>query len=228
MSVPRLKSYDVPHKGLRHAISKLILLAGRTSFISEKAVEPLYHQAREAFRMLSMHAHDENEVTLKELEERLPSASHHDMEGHEVIEARQAELEQMLEEIYEAVRQGRNMSEQGHRFYSLLSDFYSMYLQHMSEEESQTQALLWEHFTDEELIGQRTKIMSGMGPENVMMWFRHIIPAQNHEERVGLLTGFKANAPAPAYQAAMTMLKPLLETHEWEMLEAAIEINQLP
>jgi hypothetical protein len=35
----RMKTYDVPHKGLRNALSQLSLMAGKTNYSNQQEVE---------------------------------------------------------------------------------------------------------------------------------------------------------------------------------------------
>ena len=79
----RMKTYDVPHKGLRNALSQLSLLACKTDYASPQEVAPLYDLGAKVFKILNIHAADENEVTLAELESRYPSGAQHDTHDHE-------------------------------------------------------------------------------------------------------------------------------------------------
>ena len=65
-----MKTYDVPHKGLRNALSQASLLAGKTNFADVLEVEILYRLGADVFKILNIHAADEDEVTLAELEKR--------------------------------------------------------------------------------------------------------------------------------------------------------------
>ena len=51
----RLKSLDPPHKGLRNALSKLALIAGKTNYTSEESVKKLQLISKEVFHLLKDH-----------------------------------------------------------------------------------------------------------------------------------------------------------------------------
>jgi hypothetical protein len=161
-------------------------------------------------------------VSLKALEQRLKGASHHDIEEHIRIHVAQSNLEDLLEETFQISKAGGDASEKGAEFYSSLSDFHAEYLQHMAEEEKETQVLLWQHFTDEELAEHRNEIMKMLKPETLLLWFKFIIPAQSHNERVGLLSGFKAMAPNDFFQKAMSVIKNALLPTEWNKLNESL------
>lgn len=218
----RMKSYDVPHKGLRNALSQISLLAGKTNYSNHNEVELLYKLGEDVFKILTIHASDENEVTLAELGKRCPGCSQHDMEDHEQIHLLQEKLESMLLKIYTNSGSGQDVTEDGAEFYLAFSEFHSAYLEHTAEEERVTQLLLWKYFTDEELAAQRGKIMSKNPPQTLLTWFRFVLPAQSHNERVGLLTGFKKMAPASFFIEGMQVIKQVLTESEFNELSKSL------
>lgn len=218
----RMKSYDVPHKGLRNALSQMQFLAGKADYANQDEVEQLYQFGEDVFKILTIHATDENEVTLAELEKRCPGCSQHDVDDHEQIHVAQGKLEQLLEDIYTKSKAGQNVTEQGEEFYLAFSEFHGTYLEHTAEEERVTQLLLWQHFTDEELASHRGKIMAKNPPQTLLIWFRFVIPAQSQKERLSLLTGFKKMAPAPFFAEGMQVIKQVLATNEFDELQKAL------
>ncbi|HYG15264.1 MAG TPA: cation-binding protein [Bacteroidia bacterium] len=214
----RIKSFDAPHKALRYGLSQLLIHAGKTDYTNRAEIDTLYNIGKDVFKMLTVHAHDENNVTLKHLESKAPGASHDNMADHEAIEARQLELENQLEKIYKGPVSATVPSE----FYSSLSQYISNYLLHMHSEETDTQQMLWLHFTDEELIGHRMEIMGKMEPEMLKLWIKYIVPAQSFQENTGFMGGFKKMAPQPFFESVMAMLEKHLNTTEFQKLSAAL------
>lgn len=184
----RIKIYDVPHKGLRNALSQLSLRAGNTNYADKDAAE-LYQLGRDVFRIMTVHAEDENRIGLAALEARCPGAAQHDMDDHEHLEARQSALENLLAKIHADVQAGKNAEEDGAEFYLALSEFHGEYLAHTAEEERVTQPLVWQHFSDEEILAQRMKILSSIPPDAMQIWARFIVPALSEPERSGFLAG---------------------------------------
>lgn len=219
----RMKSYDVPHKGLRNALSQLSLLAGKTDYSKQREVEELYHLGTDIFKILSIHAADEDQITLLELEERCPGCTDHDKEDHKMIHEKQDELEAMLTNLYRTSKGDERLNELGQEFYLRLTEFHGTYLSHTAEEERVTQALLWNYFTDEELAQHRNKIMAKNPPETLLIWFRFVIPAQSHPERLGLLKGFKKMAPPDFYKAGMKVIQKFISEAEFELLSKDLE-----
>jgi hypothetical protein len=214
----RTSSYNVPHKALRNALSQLSLLAGKTDYSNHQEIGWLHKLGLDVFRILTIHAEDENAVTLAELDTRCPGSSQHDMDDHEQIHIKQQNLENILLKIHSGSAAGKDVSADGVEFYLALSEFQGMYLEHTAEEERVTQELLWKHFTDEELAAQRGKIMTKNPPNTLLLWFRFAIPALSLTERVALLIGFKKMAPTPFFEQGMAVVKQYIATEEYTQL----------
>jgi len=217
-TMQRLSVFDVPHKGVRHALAQLSLLAGQTDYTTPAAVTRLYRLGKQVFRLLHIHAAHENEVTLKHLESRVPGAGEHNLDDQEALEAFQQELEQQLEEMHVHSSEGADVSATGASFYQKITELHALHLQHMLEEERETQAAMWEYFTDEELLGQRREIIERSKPDELLLMYRFILPAQSHQERVNLLRGIKANAPAPFFTTILSTMQEVLSPEEIDRL----------
>jgi len=217
-----MKSYDVPHKGLRNALSQVQHLAGKTNYSNPNDVETLYNLGEDVFKILTIHATDENEVTLSELEQRCTGCSQHDFDDHEQIHLAQDKLEKLLAGIYTNSKAGQDVTEDGEEFYLGFSEFHGTYLAHTAEEERVTQPMLWKYFTDEELASHRRKIMAKNPPQILLIWFRFVIPSQSHKERIGLLTGFKKMASEPFFNEGMQVIKKVLTEEEFDQLNNSL------
>lgn len=218
-----MKPYNVPHKGLRHALSEVQTLAGKINYTDPFEVAELHELGEAVFTILTHHAAEENEVMLAELEERCPGCSQHDLEDHAEIHLIQSKLEKLLKYLYAQSKDGHDPTKDGEEFYLAFSEFHGRYLDHTAEEERVTQPLLWKHFTDEELAGHRAKIMSKNPPETLLIWFRFVFPALSHRERVALFNGFKKMASAPFYNEGLNVIRRSLSETEFEKLTRAAD-----
>ncbi|MBS1599956.1 MAG: hypothetical protein JST75_17145 [Bacteroidetes bacterium] len=211
--MPRVKSFDAPHKGLRNIIGQFSLLIGQTDFSDAAELEKLKSLGAEMFMLLNNHVHTENEHTLRNLEAKAKGASAHDVADHIRLEVIQHSLEKRLTAF-----SGNESYDDVHHFYLDFSMFHSEYLEHIFEEETVTELLLQENFTDEELVQQRVAIMGTMDFPVLLSWIKYIIPAQREEESVAMLSGFKANAPAPAFDAVLNTIKGAMEPQRYQNL----------
>lgn len=215
----RMKSFDIPHKGLRNALSQLNHLAGSTDFSRPEQVKLLQKTGQDLFHMLTEHAEIEDHVLLAALEQRLPGAGQHNTDEHIVIEAHQARLENLLESLAEQALLGQSVEALAREFYVELNRFHSAYLLHMLGEEEETQQLLWEHFSDEELMEMNKQAVSRIKPEEMLLWVHYATPAMDHPGRLQWMRGMKAGAPEVFFKQILEVTKSVLPTSEFIRLE---------
>lgn len=213
----RIKSFAAPHKGLRNVIAKFALCLGHTDFGNTAELAALKQLGNEMFTLLNDHVHTENEHTLRLLEERVKGASQHDIDDHEQLEKVQASLEQRL-----ASFTGLETHDEVHAYYLDFSLFHSLYLEHIHEEETVTELLLQQHFTDEELTGHRNAIMQGLAFPVLRLWLKYIIPSQSEPESLGMLLGLKMLAPQDAFEEIMATIKPEMPGGRFTRLSAKL------
>ena len=100
-----------------------------------------------------------------------------------------------------------------------------MYYWHMAGEEKETQELIWQHFTDDEILEHRKEIIAGLKPDVLLLWVKYIVPSQSHPERVGFLNGMKANASTEFFEQVMSVIKVNLTDEEYIRLCESINYN---
>lgn len=214
----RLSLALFPHKGIRNMFCGFLVTAGNTDYTNKEKVKSLYDAGGFLFKMLESHSVDENTVVLRELEKKVPGSSAHDMAEHEAIEAEQTKLEKALEEIYNMSQAGEDAGVFGFKFYLELSRFQCLYYMHMLGEETETQDLLWKHFTDEDLVAMRAEIIANMKPEFFLKWCNYLIPALTPQERNLILGGIRANAHTEFFKDIMTVAEKCLSAEDYKAI----------
>ena len=217
MSKPRMNLYGFPHKGLRNAISQLSQSAGNSDYSDQASLSTLKTLANEVFTLLGLHAHSEESVVLPALEGKVSGCTTDNIAEHAQLEKEIEVMKQTLNTITTD-----STPDKASDFYTAVTNFQSKYLAHMAMEESKMNALIWEHFTDADLMGQHGQIMSTLTPEQIMMWFKYIVPALNPFERTIIMGGFKENAPKPFFDSVLDMLSGLMQQNEHQKLSVAL------
>lgn len=206
----RLKSLDPPHKGLRNALGKLALSAGKTDYTSLSSVTLLKELANEVFHLLKDHTATENKFILAPLEQRNPGFTERYFSDHNTID----QAEQNLLDRFLSLN-GKQTNDEGHQLYLDFCNFQSHYLEHINEEDSILELEMQKHFTDEELMQHQIEIMQEMSFDTLLLWFKYIVPARRPDENAQGLTGFKSVAPESAYNTVLNTIKE--EVRESEM-----------
>lgn len=218
----RVKLFEAAHKGLRTALARFSFLVGKADFNNKDDVNALYPLGKDLFMMLRTHANDENSIVLAELEAKVAGSSKHDMDDHVRLERDQDQIEELLDEIKDLSGKGKDPSGLGAELYINFEKFHGEYLIHTHEEETVTQHLLWENFTDPEIHAMRGKIIARFTPESFEKWQSFIFPSITHAARVQMLTGIKMNAP-DQFPKLMAMAEKFLPAEEFSQLKKSLQ-----
>jgi hypothetical protein len=114
------------------------------------------------------------------------------------------------------------------QLYRELTLFVAENFQHMHVEETAHNAVLWARYTDAELLAIHDALVASIPPQEMLATARWMVPSMNPAERLGLLSGIRANAPAPAFQAILDTVQPHLTQGEWAKLARGLGIAPVP
>ena len=148
MSQPRVDIYNFPHKGLRNLLSQVSFMAGNTDHSNQQALDELKKKTAELVLVLNLHRQSEEEDLLPALEAKLPGSTRDNVEEHELLEKTVGQISDFLGRLTV-----KAPPVEGIQFSSMLNGFHAKYLDHKAMEESRMNPLIWNHFTDEELMG---------------------------------------------------------------------------
>ena len=94
----------------------------------------------------------------------------------------------------------------------------------MHVEETAHNAVLWARYTDAELVAIHDALVASIPPEEMMFTLRWLVPFMNPAERAAMLRDMRVHAPAPAFAAALEVVRPHLAGREWDKLAAALAL----
>jgi iron-sulfur cluster repair protein YtfE (RIC family) len=215
--------FDTPHKALRLAFSQLLTQAGKTDFTDIKEIVALKNQMYEVFSMVKSHSHHEDDICFTDLDAIVPNATHHDREENERLHTTLDELMSVIKTIIECVKMGQDETTAVRALYTDLCNLHAEMLNHMMEEERDTQPIFWQNMTDEELMAFGPCILSNMTPEMNRLWLRYIIPSKPYNELIGMLTDIKNNAPDFVFESTMALAQEVLTEKEYARLAEVFE-----
>lgn len=219
----RIQMLDTPHKALRFAFGKLLTQAGKTDFSQLEEVVALQSLQSDVFNMVRSHSHHEDDICFAALDKIVPNATQHDRSEHERLHLILDALEMNLEAIADSVRSGKDEAITGFALYTHLCVLHAEMLNHMMEEERDTQPIFWEHMTDAQLAAFEPKILASMTPEMSALWMQYIIPSQPMPKVIGMFKGMAATAPPAVVAGNLRLAKSVLSEVEYARLNDALD-----
>lgn len=213
--------YAPIHKGLRLALSDLLVRLGQADFTDPTATADLLGALRRQVALSEGHLHHEEACIHTALEARAPGSTLTLDADHDHHRRTFVSLESAMAAIEAEPAEDR--AAPARALYLAFSQFVAADLAHMAEEELVVLPLLHRLFSDEELIAIEAAIVGAIPPEKTMAYLGLMVPAMNPAERAGFLAFVRAGAPAEAFDAMLDMaVRPSLSAQDYEALELAL------
>ncbi len=221
---PRVDLYAGIHKALRALMADTLLATGRMDFDDALEVAQTSQRVLELLDFCASHLRHENEFVHTAIEARAPGASEviaHEHGEHEQHIAWLCALTNQLMKTDPPQRAALALE-----LYRQLSLFIAENFQHMYVEETAHNAVLWSRYTDAELLGIHAALVASIPPQEMMFTLRWLVPFMSPAERLGMMADMQAHAPAPAFSAALDVVRPHLSDKEWAKLARGLGLAQ--
>ncbi len=215
MTAPRHDIYAFIHKGLRAFMAHTLVRVGRVDPYDEAEFAEVAEELRALLHICADHLKNENEVVHAAMEARRPGSS-------ASIAADHVHHAEAIGRLADLLAHAAGSAEGTHALYHALGAFVAHNFDHMEEEETAHNAVLWATHSDDELRALEHTIVARHSPEEMSLALRWMLPHMNPAERAAMLGGMRANAPAPVFEGALGLLRPLLGGRDWRKLSTAL------
>jgi hemerythrin len=192
--------YDIPHRGLRWALARILQLAGTTDYTDVDSLAALQSALGELARLTEQHMLHEERYLHGPLRER-GSALYLTLEEEHTEHRRELAC---LTHHLAALKSGELPAARSRELVLALSRFVASDLEHMDHEEGNAQALFEELFSQAELVTLHQQLVSSLPPDEISGFLKIILPGMHHRDRVELLSGPRAAMPANAFRELLT------------------------
>lgn len=207
--------YGPVHKGLRRAHGEMLIRLGCADWAGEDQ-EALITDLRSHLAIAGQHLAHEDRHIHPALASRAPASVEALEDQHDHHRGRFVRIEGLIDAL--PVSDRRDRAHVGRALYQAFGELVAEDLIHMLHEETVVWPALCAHFTDAELKAIEMEIIAALSPGEVIGFMRLMMPAMSHPERVALLGGMKADAPAEAFDAVIEAVRPDLDSAAWARL----------
>jgi hypothetical protein len=220
MTNERYNIYALIHKGLRAWMCEVLTAVGRMDPHDAADVAAALDDVRALLAGCESHLVHENEYVHTALEARAPGSASVTALEHEHHEQSLAALESSIRAV--EASNGSARAAAAMRLYRQLALFIAQNFEHMHVEETENHAVLTAHYSEAEVFAIEQAIVGSLTPEEKMATMRWMAPSAAPHERAALLSGMRQNAPRPAFEAVLGLVKPHLTEREWAKLGVAL------
>lgn len=219
---PRFDMYGGIHKAIRAFMADTLVAVGRMDPDDAPEAARTADRVMQLLDFCTSHLAHENEFVHAAIEARAPGASAAIAHDHEEHVHEIGQLAAAVAALGSA--QGPQRHALAQALYRQLAQFVAANFQHMHVEETAHNAVLWTHYTDDELVRIHDALVASIPPEEMMVTARWLVPFLAPAERAGLLADIRGKAPAPAFEALLAVSRPHLTQAEDAKLARALEL----
>ncbi len=219
-AAPRFDMYTVIHKAIRAQMADALLGLGRMDANDQADLTRATQRVLDLLDMCTAHLQHENEFVHPALEARAPGSSATIANEHVNHEWHIAHLTETTMTLLGAVP--ANRAQVAALLYRELTLFLADNFQHMHQEETAHNQILWANYTDTELIGIHQTLVAAIAPDAMVRTLRWMVPAMAPTERTAMLADMQAHAPRPAFEAVLDTVRPYLSDTEWDKLARSL------
>ena len=203
------------HKGIRSELFGITMAAGSLDPSDRVHRLALSTRVHDAVALLVSHAAHEDEHVQPSIEAHFPALAERVEVDHLTLESRMETLNDMADAAAFATADQR---EALHRLYLEFASFTSAYLEHQDVEERVIMPALERAIGSEAAVGIHHAIVSSIPPAETATSLSLMLPAMNIDDRVELLGGMRAGAPAEVFEGVWGLARSVLTPGDYEAL----------
>jgi len=193
----RLQPYRAIHKALRGLMAHTLAVLGQTDADDAPSRELALETVDMLLDACSGHIAHENHFFHAALRQRAPRAVlPFDTDHGEHV----AEIAALRETAALVRDGGAQAGAATYRLFLELSRFVAENLEHMAEEETLLTRALWQHFSDDEILGLEGALVASLTPAEQALSLRWMARMLSAGELAPMLAGMRAAMPAAAFE----------------------------
>jgi len=214
------------HKALRLFMSNTLCRVGSTDPSDADEVAATLAQVGALLDTCELHLKDENDFIHPALERAVPGSAARIAAEHVHHQEAIDDLRDLAGLIADTRAQARAAGLT--RLYHAMALFVAENFEHMHYEETEHNAILWAHYSDEELIAIEHELVASIPPQAMYAVFHWFMPALNAQERAGMLAGMKAGMPPEPFAAMLDVARRTIPAADFAKLARALKLPPVP
>lgn len=199
-----------------------------TDFTDEQATEAMVSKLKQDLAsassacticLLHEHAGLEDQYIFPDVRAFEPKIVDTLLEEHREVVRRITGVWKIADEV-KTLRNREERIEMGDKLNSTANDLFAFYLTHLMGEESTLVPAMWKHFTDEQIIAMRMKIIRSLSPERSVQWNGWLFRSLNINELTGMFMELRKTMPAPVFQNMTGLAEKAMGEDRWAGVKA--------
>lgn len=208
------------HKGLRAELFSLVVRAGSLDLTDPADRHDLGRHLKSTIDVLESHAHHEDEAIHPMLATHYSELVGRLEEEHARFDGHLAAIGEIADELF-VDRVDRRTRQ---ALYLELSAFTSGYLVHLDLEERVVMPTLFDQLGPSGVAAVLGRIIESIPPDQMTTSLSLMLPALDLDDRVDLLGGMQAEAPAEVFDGVLSLARSVLHRSDFDRLAQRLEL----
>ena len=193
----RFNIFNQIHKGLRAMLYNMALTIQHTDFSKDEEGRATLRKLKQVLELYAEHGQHEDSTVFPSVKEAAPSAI-------AALEAEHEKDEQLVNDLLLQIRayksaDAADKASIGYAIHLAFQDFVAFNLEHMNKEEKTINPLLWDQYTDEQIVGIQRNILRQVSQESNMYYTRWMLKGLNDAELSTWFHKVKDTAPTEVW-----------------------------
>ncbi len=190
----RFNIFNMIHKALRAMLYDTALTLQQTYFADREDVRIAFEKMNEVIFAFEQHGHHEDHILMPVIEKYDPETIA-SFENDHVEDKDMGNKLKHLQNIYNSCSSAEERIITGSAISKSFREYMIFNLEHMQREEIELNELLWNHYSDNELLEINAGIIASIPPQELAMSSQWMMRGINKEEAKRWLISVKESAP---------------------------------
>lgn len=221
MSSTRFNIFNQIHKGLRAMLYELALEIQQTDFSEVEAAEAIVKEVEQVVSFFTAHAEHEDQFILPAVAKhnaRIIEAFAHD----HLEDGWLADLLLKSVEAWRAAAGAPARVQAGTELFYHFTEFTAFNLVHMNKEERFLNEVLWQYYTDSEILDLERQILASIPPDILAVENRWMMKGMSNPEIIAWLRVVKQTAPEAVFFSLLALAEEVLAKTRWKIVNVAL------
>ena len=200
----RFNLFNMIHKGLRAMLYECALTLQQTYFPDEEEAAEAIQKIREAVFLFEKHGNHEDHIVMPPIKHVAAIMVEAFESEHIQDHALGSKLLHLIN-IFKDAKRDEERIIAGSALTKAFNDFMIFNFEHMAKEEIEINPVLWEQYSDEELMGINAQIIASISEEEKEISARWMLKGINKQEVKEWMMAVKNTSPDPVFQKLYQM-----------------------
>ncbi|HEV9035408.1 MAG TPA: hemerythrin domain-containing protein [Puia sp.] len=222
MQTLRFNPFNQIHKGLRALLYDTALLLQHTDFTRAEEKERITDRMHFLIEAFAFHAHTEDHRIFPMITGFAPELVDDFESQHQTDEQLSLGLQECVNTLAEANSPSQNVWA-GNELLQAFNSFLAFNVEHMKKEETMINAVLWQHYNDEQLLFRVREIGGSIPIEENMLISAWMLKGLAVHEIIPWYKGIEKAAPPVVFEKFRQLAERTLAPSRWSKIREALQ-----